>query len=121
MQLLGRLLLAGLVATIIVGCAPSIATINANPQKYYEEQVTVRGRVSRRQIVDDQALLELANSQERRILVLLPAAEAPKVGDWVKVKGALTADRSVGGVVVYDVVVAERARHVGGPVWWRVW
>lgn len=121
MRLSGRLLLAGIVATLLVGCRPTIGSINANPAKYYEEQVTVRARVSRRQIVGDQALLELADAGERRILALLPAADAPPVGDWVKVRGVLVADRRVGGVTVYDVVVAEDVGGAREKPWWRFW
>jgi hypothetical protein len=116
-----RFLVAALAATLLLGCRPNIGSINANPGKYYEEQVTVRARVSRRQVVDDQALLELADAHERRILALVPAADAPAVGDWVKVSGVLVADRRVGGVTVYDVVVAENVGGAHPKRWWHVW
>jgi len=121
MHVLGRLVLAGFVASLVLGCGPNVGSINANPRKYYEEQVSVRGRVSRRQIVDDQALLELADAHERRILALVPATDAPDIGDRVKVKGVLVADRSLGGVVVYDVIVTDRAPRPRAKAWWRLW
>lgn len=121
MHVARRLLVAASVATLLVGCRPDIGAINANPPKYYEEQVRVRARVSRRQIVGDQALLELADARERRILALLPADAAPSVGDWVTVKGVLVADRRVGDLVVYDVIVAEDVGNADAKPWWRFW
>lgn len=121
MQAAARVLLALLVTGSAVGCRPTIASINANPPKYYEERVTVRGRVSRREVVGAEALLELADARERRILALVPTDEAPPVGTWVKVTGVLTADRRVGDVIVYDLIVADSVRGASARPWWRPW
>lgn len=121
MQPARRLLVATSVATLLAGCRPDIGAINANPPKYYEEQVRVRARVSRRQVVGDQAVLELGDARERRILALLPAADAPAIGEWVTVKGTLVADRRIGDLVVYDVIVAEDVGAASAKPWWRFW
>lgn len=121
MHRFARLLLAGWVALALVACRPNIGSLNANPAKYYEERVSVRARVSRLEVVDDQALLELADARERRILALVPAADAPAPGDWVRVKGVLVADRRMGDVTVYDVVVADDVGGTRPRPWWRLW
>jgi hypothetical protein len=118
---LPRLLSAALLVVALAGCRPDIGAINAHPGKYYEEQVTVRARVSRREVVDGRALLELADDRERRILALVDAADAPAVGDWVRVRGVLVADRSLGDVVVYDVIVVEDLDGARSGPWWRPW
>jgi hypothetical protein len=112
---------AGLVVVTLAACRPDIGGLNANAPKYYEERVTVKARVSRRQIVDGQTLLELADGRERRILALLETTDAPKVGEWVRVRGVLTADRRVGDVIVYDLIVADDVDTVRGPSRWRLW
>ena len=122
-----RFVLAVALPLSLAACRPNIGTINANPDKFYETTVKIRARVSRRQIVGDDALLELADDRERRILALVPADEAPEIGDEFRAKGVLVADRQVGDVLVYDVIVVggtpmpKPAVTKRDKPWWRFW
>src|SRR5690348_2473712 len=43
----------------VAACAPSISTINARPDKYYQKKMKVTGRVERIQFLPHDTLLEL--------------------------------------------------------------
>ena len=121
-----RLLLLLAVTVPVVGCGPNIGSINANPPKYYETSVSIEGRVSRRQVAGAEALLELADDRERRILAIVPADGAPSVGETYRARGVVVADRRFDGVLVYDVIVvgATATREVPqdrNRPWWRFW
>jgi len=96
-------------------CGPTLGDLNANPEKYYEQKVSVRGRVSRRQLFPDQALLELADTHERRIIVRMRGSDWPDVDEWVKVTGVLVGELDVDGNTVYDAIAAERVRGSRRP------
>ena len=104
----------------VAACGPHVGQINANPNKHYEEQIRVTARVSRRQIVSGEALLELADAKGRRIFAVVPESDAPHVGDWVRLKGVFVADRLVGDTIVYDVLVVETIKRARKP-WQRPW
>lgn len=105
------LVLAGALA----GCSTSIPDLNAHPATFYEKKVAFRGRISRTQALDGEILLEVADEQAHRILVKAAQPLDAAVGDWVKVKGILTAEARVGDKVIPDVVVAESISTTHGP------
>lgn len=96
-----------LMVALLAGCGPKVTNLTANPKKYYEEQVEVVGRVSRMHAFDDEVLVELADAREHRILVRVPAKDAPKIDQWVEVRGPFVAELRVGDRVVYDAIAAE--------------
>jgi hypothetical protein len=98
------------------GCGPSIVVLTERPQLHYEEQVKVIGRVSRKEVLGDDALLELADSDERRILARVAAKDAPPLEQWVQVKGVFTAELRIGDRVVYDAIAVERWKKHRAPM-----
>jgi hypothetical protein len=96
-------------------CGPTLGDLNGNPPKYYEEKVTVRARVSRRQVFATEALLELADAKGRRILARVKGDEPPAVDAWIKVTGVLVAEMRVDGQLVYDVIAVESVRRSRRP------
>lgn len=114
---IGRTVAGLLLLALLAGCGVGVGDLNANPPKFYEEQVEITARVSRLQVVDGEAVLELADDEGRRILAVIPpaTAETPTVGDWLKITGVFVADRRVGDTLLYDVVVAERVKRRGKP------
>jgi hypothetical protein len=104
-----------LATLLVVGCGATISTINLRPDKYYQEKVTVSGRITRMQAVDGGALLELADAREHRLLVKSSAAVTQAIGDWVKATGVLVPEARVGNQVLYDVLVADDVSGTGAP------
>jgi|SRR5687767_3302679 uncharacterized membrane protein YcgQ (UPF0703/DUF1980 family) len=96
-----------LAVVVLAGCAPKVTTLVANPKKYYEQQVKIVGRVSRLHAFPTEVLLEVADAREHRILVRVPAEDAPDVDDWIEVRGVFVAELRVGDRVVYDAIAAE--------------
>jgi hypothetical protein len=96
-------------------CGPTLGDINGNPPKYYEEKITIRARVSRRQVFPGEALLELADDKGRRILARVKGDEPPAIDAWIKVSGILVAETRVGGQLVYDVIAVETVRRSRPP------
>ncbi|HWP64586.1 MAG TPA: hypothetical protein VNO26_01575 [Candidatus Limnocylindria bacterium] len=96
-------------------CGPGIVQLTERPQLHYEEQVKIRGRVSRKEILGEHALLELADARERRILARVPAADAPPLEEWVEVRGVFTAELRVGDRVVYDAIAVEHIEGARAP------
>ena len=116
---IGRLATLAIVAGFLGGCAVGISDLNARPTKHYQETVTFKGRVSRMQDLPGEVLLEIADSQEHRILVRAAAPlDDVHADDWVKVSGVLVPEARVGGKIVYDVVQAESVTPTGAP-WLR--
>jgi hypothetical protein len=109
------LTLAMALALGTVACGPSLGDINGDPPRYYEQKVSVRARVSRRQIFPDETLLELADAKGRRILARLKGDSPPAIDSWVKVKGVLVAEIRVGGQLAYDVIAIESLRSSRAP------
>jgi hypothetical protein len=99
----------------LAACGPSVVALTERPQLHYEEKVTVVGRVSRKEVLGDDALLELADAQERRILARVAAKDAPPLEQWVKVRGVFTAELRVGDRVVYDAIAVERVKKHRRP------
>lgn len=114
MRLATFLLIAALVGGL-GACAPTITTINARPEKYYQKKVSFRGQIARTQVLPGETLLEVADAHGARILVRAkePVEEAP--GDWVRVDGLLVPETRVGDRVLYDVVDADRVRRSRAP------
>jgi hypothetical protein len=114
-----RLLVVSLLVAVLAGCAADIPELNQRPTKYYQQAVSFRGRVSRMQQLEGEALLEVADPHEHRILVRVPTPVEVGVDDWVKVKGVLVPEARVGGRVIYDVVMAESVDKARAP--WLGW
>jgi hypothetical protein len=99
----------------VAACAPSISTINARPDKYYQHKMKVTGRVERIQFLPHDTLLELADPRGGRIIVRSTDPVEASAGDWVRVEGVLVPEARVADVVLYDVVVAERITPARAP------
>jgi hypothetical protein len=104
-----------LLLSVLAACGPTISTINARPEKYYQKKVAFRGQIARMQALPGETLLELADARGARILVRTagPVEQAP--GDWVRVDGVLVPETRVADHVLYDVVTAERVRRARAP------
>jgi len=107
--------LAVSITIAVAACGPSVVALTERPQLHYEEQVTIVARVSRKEVLGDDALLELTDPQERRILARVAAKDAPPLERWVKVRGVFTAELRVGDRVVYDVIAVERLKKHRTP------
>ena len=103
-----RLALALSLTIATTACGPTIVVLTEKPQLHYEEQVKIVGRVSRKETLGDDVLLELADTDERRILARITGKDAPPLEQWVTVKGVFTAELRVGDRVVYDAIAVER-------------
>jgi|SRR5215831_13115737 len=107
------LAIIGLLA--LVGCSETIPQLNERPAKFYEKAVSFTGRVARIQEFPSETLLEVADANERRILVRAQGRPDAATGDWVKVRGVLVPEARVGETSVYDVVAAEEILPVRPP------
>jgi hypothetical protein len=105
-------------ALLLGGCAAGIPELNRQPTKYYQESVSITGRVSRMQQLDGEVLFELADAQEHRILARAAAPVDVPTDSWVTVKGVLVPELRVGGRIVYDVIQAESVSPTSAP-WLR--
>jgi len=111
----------GLVAAIcsavtLAACfAPKIHELNLRPDKYYQQKLSVVGRVMRLQVVGGDTLLEIADQRDSRLLVRVGQPVSVSVGDWVKATGVLVPDAQVGDTALYDVLVAEEISVTRGP------
>jgi hypothetical protein len=112
---LRRVLVAGAVAAAITACGQTISAINARPEKYYQEKVRFSARLERLQRLPGEALLEVADLRERRILVHVKGPLAVDIGDWLDVEGILVPEARVGDAVVYDVVTTARVSRTHAP------
>lgn len=105
----------GLLCAALAGCGVSVAEINARPDKYYQHKVDFVGRVARRQDLDGETLLEVADPQGARILVHAKTPPEARTDDWIRVQGILVPEARVGTAILYDVVVAERITRRHAP------
>ena len=103
----------------LAGCfGPSIADLNANPAKYYQNTVKIVGQITRTQALPGETLLELADARSKRILVKVAGPVEAGPTDWVKVKGLYVPETRIGNQTVYDVVTAEEVSRTRPP-WLR--
>ena len=109
------LLVASVTALALAGCAPSISSINARPDKYYEHKVKFTGRITRTQFLPHETLLEVTDERGGRILVRSADPIEATTGDWVRVDGILVPEARVADVVLYDVVTAEHVERTHAP------
>jgi len=107
MRLRACLLVVSLVLPL-AGCAPSIASINARPDKYYQHRVKIVGRIARMQFLPHGTLLEVADGEGRRLLVRSVDPVEAETGDWVRIEGIFVPEVNVEDATLYDVLAAER-------------
>ncbi|MFN8543154.1 MAG: hypothetical protein U0807_02955 [Candidatus Binatia bacterium] len=110
-----RLLLLPLGLALLAGCATTIPQINERPAKYYQQSVTFTGRIARTQDLPGEHLFEVADPNERRVLVRIQGDTDVAPGDWITVTGVLTPEVRIGPTTLYDVVTAESVRRVHAP------
>ena len=110
-----RALVAVALCATLAACGATIAGINARPERYYQKTVDFSGRLTRRQDLPGETLLEVADRRGARILVRAPAGVEALTGDWVHVRGILVPEARVGDAVLYDVVTAERVTRARAP------
>jgi hypothetical protein len=120
---IGRCAALVALAVALGGCGLSIlpvgiAELNARPTKHYEQPVSFKARVSRIQALPGETLLEVADAREHRIFVRAEGTLDVHPDDWVRVKGTLVPEATVGGKIVYDVVRAESVESASAP-WMR--
>ena len=104
-----------LVVALGAGCSPTIGAVNVRPEKYYQQKVSLVGRVTRMQTVAGETVLELADPREHRLLVRMQGTPDAQIGDWVKVTGVLVPEARVGTQTLYDVLVAEEIEGASEP------
>jgi len=112
---LRHLLPAALLVLPLAGCAPTIANLNARPDKYYQHKVKVVGRIARMQFLPHGTLLEVADGQGRRLLVRSTDPVEAETGDWVSIEGILVPEMNVEEATLYDVLAAERVVRRRAP------
>jgi len=112
---MSRLVLVLCLTVAIGACGPKLIELTERPQQFYEQQVKIVGRVSRAQAFGDEVLIELADSDERRILARVAAKDAPPLEQWVQVRGVFVAELRVGDRVVYDAIAVERVKKHRAP------
>jgi hypothetical protein len=100
---------------VLAACSPKIHDLNLRPDKYYQEKLSVVGRVMRLQVVGVDTLLEIADQRDSRLLVRVGRSVNVSVGDWVKATGVLVPEAQVGDTALYDVLVAEDVSATRGP------
>jgi uncharacterized membrane protein YcgQ (UPF0703/DUF1980 family) len=110
-----RRVTAVLAVLAVAGCGVTIAEVNERPDSYYQKPVNLTGQVTRRQILADAVLLEIADRRSHRILVRTTKGGEPDIGDWVRVEGILVPETQVGDVTVYDVVQADQLEKTSAP------
>ena len=115
MRLGPSLPLAFALGLAVAGCAPSISSINARPDKYYQQKVKFTGRIERMQFLSHETLLELADPHGGRILVRAAEPVEAETGDWIRVEGVLVPEARVEDVMLYDVVTAEDISRTRKP------
>jgi hypothetical protein len=118
MRLRGRALVtvaSVMVAATLSACSVSIGELNLRPEQHYEEKVSIKGRIARREAVGSETLLEIADERECRILVRVNGPVTEELDTWVKVSGVLVPEMRVGSQVLYDVVAADDVSSTGAP------
>jgi hypothetical protein len=96
--------------------SPGISELNSKPNKYYQQSVSFKARISRIQSLEGETLLEVADAQEHRIFVRAPGSIEAGVDEWVKIEGTLVPEARVGGKLVYDIVMADSVTSARAPI-----
>jgi hypothetical protein len=104
-----------LLAVSLAGCSPSIADLNARPDKYYTHQVKVVGRIERTQFLPHATLLEVSDARGRRLIVRSAEPVEAQTGDWVKIQGVFVPEVNVENATLYDVLSAEQVERTRAP------
>ena len=112
---LRRLALPFALAAGLGACGPTISSINARPDKFYQHKVEFTGRIARTQVLPGETLLEIADRRGARIIVRSTAPVEAGADDWVKVTGLLVPETRVGDAVLYDIVLADRIVRTRAP------
>ncbi len=112
---LRAILLIALLVLPLAGCAASIASINARPDKYYQHKVKVVGHIERMQFLPHATLLEVADARGRRLLVRSVDPVEAETGDWVRIEGVFVPEVNVEDATLYDVLSAERIARTRAP------
>ena len=112
---LRRLALPLALAAGLGACGPTISSINARPDKFYQHKVKFTGRIARTQVLPGETLLEIADRRGARIIVRSTAPVEAGADDWVKVTGLLVPETRVGDAVLYDIVLADRIVRTHAP------
>jgi hypothetical protein len=110
-----RLGLALALAAAVAACGPTISSINARPDKFYQHKVKFTGRIARTQVLPGETLLEVADRRGARIIVRSTAPVDAGTDDWVKVTGLLVPETRVGDAVLYDIVLADEISRTHAP------
>jgi hypothetical protein len=103
----------------VAGCGifgTGISELNSSPNKYYQQSVSFKARISRIQSLEGETLLEVADAQEHRIFVRAPGSVEAGVDEWVKIEGTLVPEARVGGKLVYDIVMADSVTSARAPL-----
>src|SRR5262249_55016672 len=95
-------------------CSETIPQLNERPAKFYEKSVSFTGHIVRIQEFPSETLLEVADANERRILVRAQGRPDANTGDWIKVRGVLVPEARIGGTSVYGVA-PPKDTHPGRP------
>jgi hypothetical protein len=108
-------LAALLVGIALAGCSPGLRDVNLRPSKYYQERLTLKGRITRTQSVGAETLIEIADERQNRLLVRTTRPVPAGIGDWVRVTGVLVPEAQVGDATLYDVLSADEISTTRGP------
>ena len=111
-----RWLLVLALSVAVAGCGAGIADLNAKPNKFYQQSVSFKARISRIQSLEGETLLEVADAQEHRIFVRTSGPVEAGVDEWVKIEGTLVPEARVGGKIVYDIVMADSVTSARAPL-----
>jgi hypothetical protein len=103
-------------AAALAACNNTIGDLNLRPENHYEEKVSFKGRIVRRETVGSETLLEVADEREARILVHGKGPVSEEIDEWVKIEGVLVPEARVGSQVLYDVVVADDVSSTRAPL-----
>ena len=109
------LLLFALLALPLAGCSPSIADLNARPEKYYTHRVKVVGYIERTQFLRHGTLLEVSDTRGRRLIVRSVEPVDAQTGDWVRIEGVFAPEVTVEDATLYDVLSAEQVERTRAP------
>jgi hypothetical protein len=110
----GVLLVAAL-AACLTACGVSVSRVNERPDKYYQQKLSFRARITRTQQLSEAVVLEVADEHGARILVRATPPVDAEIGDWVHVEGVLVPEERIEGGTLYDLVVAEKVSRTRAP------
>ncbi len=109
-------LCALLTGTMLAACGPTrLRDLTLRPDKYYQDKITVKGRITRTQVVGADTLVEIADQNGNRLLVRTTAPVTAAVGDWVQARGVLVPEARVGDATLYDLLAADEISGTRGP------